>query len=29
LIIMSQKNETTALIIALLATAGIVGGGYF
>jgi len=26
---MSQKNETTALIIALLATAGIVGGGYF
>jgi phosphate transport system substrate-binding protein len=25
---MSQKNETTALIIALLATAGILGGGY-
>lgn len=26
---MSQKNETTALIIALLATASILGGGYF
>jgi phosphate transport system substrate-binding protein len=26
---MSQKNETSALIIALLATAGVLGGGYF
>jgi phosphate transport system substrate-binding protein len=25
---MSQKNETTALIIALLATVGVLGGGY-